>query len=175
MHLLTHIGSFALDNRNNTIPSHEHFRDSLVTNLNPFITGLLIIIFLAILSVSSLPPLQSICRFIGFHVIHLIGMAFIYFLLVIHGVNHYNPSFWKWLLPALLIFVFERIYQFFVVNKYRVTVHTAAKYDELSRVGKVEVVKPKYFHFNPGQYVLLKIPQIGELLTNICVYARFML
>lgn len=162
VHLVTHLGSFALDGLNGTIPAYENFGVNLVTNLNPTITGLLVIAFLVIMMVSSIPPLQSLCQFIGFHVIHWMGMGFIYLLLIVHGTHHFNPSFWKWLLPAVVIFAFERIYRFFVVKKYRVTVTCAAHYDELSRVGKVEVIKPKYFHFTPGQYVLLKIPWIGE-------------
>lgn len=163
VHLITHFCSFALDRTSETVnlSNHEVFKSNIIMNLNPTITGFLVIAFLSFMLVTSISPIQKLCKFIGFHVIHWSAMIFIYLLLIIHGPNHYNPSFWKWLIPAAVIFIFERFYQFVVVKRYSVKVVTATPYDELTRVGKLEVVKPRNFHFTPGQYVLVNIPEIG--------------
>ena len=84
-----------------------------------------------------------------------------YLFLVLHGVNYYNPSFWKWLLPAAIVFTLERVYRLAVVRREKVLLKCAGAYDDVSRVAIVEMNKPKGFQFEPGQHVMLNLPWIG--------------
>ena len=162
VHVVTHFCSFTFDGKDENTTLAENFRSNIMSNLMPLITGALCIIILLVLSITSIKPLRSLCLFIGFYSIHWIGFTVFYILLIIHGIHYYNPSFWKWLLPVLVIYVFERIYNRWVVDRYTVKLLHAAPYDELSRTTKVEITKPKRYKFIPGQYLLLNIPRIGN-------------
>lgn len=129
VHLLTHFVSFAVDDRNTTegVSTTDHFRDSLETNIFPTVTGFIILLVFAIMGLSSIKPIRKLCRFIPFYVIHWVGAALFYLLLILHGVNYYNPSFWKWFVPAAFILVLERLYRYFLVPKHGVVVKSAGQ------------------------------------------------
>lgn len=156
VHLLTHFCSFGLD------AVYASFRDGIDSNLFPAITGFSVLGIVAVMSVSSIKFLRAQFRFIPFKVLHWSGSALFYLLLLIHGVNYWNPSFWKWLLPALVIFALERIYRHGVVRKRKVSIKAAGRYDSVSRTAIVELEKPSNFDYEPGQYILLNLPKIGE-------------
>lgn len=84
-----------------------------------------------------------------------------YLLLILHGINYYNPSFWKWFLPAAIIFTLERVYRVAVMRREKVLLKCAGAYDDVSRVAIVEMNKPKGFRFEPGQHMILNLPWIG--------------
>ena len=157
MHLLTHLSSFGIDKS-----LHDSFKEGVKENIVPLVTGLVVLIIFVIMGVSSIKPLRSTLRFIPFNVTHWIGAAVFYLLLLIHGVNYWNPSFWKWLLPAVIIFGLERVYRHVVMKKQKVIVKCAGKYDCVSRTAIVELDKPKLFDYEPGQYILLNFPKIGK-------------
>ena len=164
VHLVTHFVSFAVDDRNATlgVSGHEHFRRNISANISPTITGFIVITVFTIMGVSSIRAIRKQLRFIPFFVIHWIGTALFYTLLVIHGVNHYNPSFWKWLLPIAVLVMAERVYRIFGSGRREVTLVSVSKYDAASRTGVVELEKPKGFRFEAGQYLLLNLPSVGE-------------
>lgn len=108
------------------------------------------------------------CKFIAFYVIHWVALIFFYLLLIVHGVNYCNPSFWKWLLPVAVLLIAEKLYARFIAKKYTVTVTMAAPYDESCRVSAIKVDKPTHFCFTPGQYVRVNIPDIGDYTDFFC-------
>ena len=153
VHLITHVVSFA---------SNMPFVDGIKINLMPTITGLIILIIFAAIGMSSIKPLRSLLRFIPFHLIHWIGGGLFYALLLVHGINYWNPSFWKWLLPTLIIFAVERIHRHIIIKKKKINVVSAGRYDSVSRTAIVELDKPRHMDCEPGQYILLNLPRIGE-------------
>lgn len=165
LHILTHFCSLAFDEESNSTIAADHFADNLTYSINPVVTGLLICLVLIITVISSLPAVQKLCRFIGFYCIHYTALVMFYLLLLIHGKNHFNPAFWKWLLPVLLIFCLEKLYTILVIKKHTININKVFAYDETSRTLSVVIEKPKHFRFVPGQFVLLNIPQIGK---NYC-------
>lgn len=173
VHIATHLCSF--DNIDENGTSHDNFEENIKTHLMPLITGISAIFIIIILIVSSIKQLRSLCQFIGFYSLHWIGIALFYILLVLHGKNYYNPSFWKWLLPVLFVYLLERLYHYCVVTKYSVVLQRAAPYDEMSRTTKIEVKKPKHYKFIPGQYLLINIPQIGKFLYLLCIEVSIIL
>ena len=93
-----------------------------------------------------------------------------YLLLILHGIHYYNPAFWKWFLPAAIIFALERVYRHVVVRRHKVLLKCAGAYDDVSRVAIVEMEKPKGFRYEPGQHVMLNLPWIGKIYVYIHTY-----
>lgn len=156
VHLITHLTSFAMDF------SNKSFARGIMHNIVPTVTGLIILITFIIMGVSSMKPLRSLLRFIPFRLIHWIGGVIFYVLLLLHGINYWNPSFWKWLLPALTIFGVERIYRHVIIKRRKVDVISAGRYDTVSRTAIVELDRPKNLDFEPGQFIHLNLPRIGR-------------
>lgn len=156
IHLLTNFCSFGLDS------TYTNFRSGIRTNLFPTITGLLVLIIFTVMGVSSIKPLRSLLRFIPFKFIHWVGAGLFYILLLVHGAHYWNPSFWKWLLPALIVFTLERIYRHGVIKRLVVNIKSAGRYDSVSRTAIIELDTPKHFQYEPGQYILLNVPRIGK-------------
>jgi len=158
VHLLTHFTSFALDDRNASTSTLSHFTASIQTNLFPTITGIIVLVAIVTMAVSSITHLRKLFRFIPFYIIHWAGVVLVYLLLILHGINYYNPSFWKWFLPAAIIFTLERVYRVAVMRREKVLLKCAGAYDDVSRVAIVEMNKPKGFRFEPGQHMILNLP-----------------
>ena len=157
IHLLTHFCSFGLDSA-----LYASFREGISTNLFPAITGFIVLAVFGVMGVSSVKPIRSMLRFIPFRVVHWAGAGLFYLLLLVHGVKYWNPAFWKWLLPVLVLFVLERLYRHVVVKRSKVGIKSAGRYDSVSRTAMVELDKPQHFEFEPGQYILLNLEKIGE-------------
>ncbi len=51
--------------------------------------------------------------------------------------------------------------------QYYVTLPHPGPYDDVSRVGVVELEKPKGFQYEAGQYMVINLPWIGELLHTL--------
>lgn len=159
VHLITHFCSFTLD------AVYDSFGDGIDTNVFLLITGFSVLAVFVIMSVSSIKFLRVQFRFIPFKILHWTGSGLFYLLLLVHGVSYWNPSFWKWLLPTLIIFTLERIYRHGVVKRRKVNIKSAGRYDSVSRTAIVELEKPRNFDYEPGQYILLNLPNIGELIV----------
>jgi DMSO/TMAO reductase YedYZ heme-binding membrane subunit len=157
VHIITHLVSFGLDT---TI--YDSFRSGIDNNTFPAITGFLALAVLFVMTISSVKFLRAQFRFVPFKILHWTGTSLFYLLILVHGVSYWNPSFWKWFLPALVIFTVERLYRHVVVKKRKVDIKSAGRYDSISRTAVVELQKPRNFEYEPGQYVLLNVPNIGE-------------
>ena len=166
LHVLGHFCSFAFDastDYNETMSDRGHyFSANLEASISPLISGLLMCLVIVITTCFSLPCLRKLCKFCGFYATHWIAAVLFYLLLIIHGNKHFNVSFWKWLLPVLILFVLDRVYLLFVLKNKAVEITKAFAYDDYSRTTYIEVKKPKRFKFVPGQCVHVNIPQIGE-------------
>ncbi len=129
VHILTHFTSMAIDSRHGDNQSSlSTFESEFNDHLCPTITGIIILVVFLALSLSSLRPLRRLFRFIPFHVIHWVGAGLFYIMLLFHGDDYFNPSFWKWLLPAAFIVVLERIHRHLLVYHYKLRVKSAGNY-----------------------------------------------
>ena len=170
VHMMAHFASFALEDRNasSNVTAEDHFRENIKRNIIPTVTGIVAVIIFAVMGlVQSIDVIRKQLRFIPFHLTHWIGGGLFYILLLLHGVNGYNPSFWKWFIPAIVILALERIYRFTAVNRRKVAVKCAGRYDDQSRTALVELEVPKGFKYEPGQYILLNLPWIGQYSNNV--------
>ena len=164
VHVTAHFVSFAMEDRNSSSneSTHEHFKENIKTHIVPTITGILAVLIFAVMGLTSISVVRKQLRFIPFHVTHFVGAVVFYVLLLLHGVNVYNPSFWKWLVPAIIIIILERFYRHVAIKRHRVAVKCAGRYDDQSRTALVELDVPKGFKYEPGQYILLNLPWIGK-------------
>ena len=175
LHVATHLASYALDNivddGNSSSSPHtfsdspvDHIRESLslTRHLYPSITGGLLLLLLAVFPLSSVGKFRRISRFIPFFLTHWTATALFYGLLLTHGNSFVNPSFWKWLLPAVIIALVELAYRYSVATWFGVRLAGARQYGDSSRVCMVELDRPRGFQFLPGQYILLNVPWIGR-------------
>ncbi len=60
------------------------------------------------------------------------------------------------------MFSVERLYRHVIVRRVKVGVKCAGRYDSVSRTAIVELEKPMYLDYEPGQYIMLNLPKIGE-------------
>jgi predicted ferric reductase len=91
-----------------------------------------------------------------FYLTHLLYIVF-YILLILHARN-----FWYWLIGPAFIFVLEKIcylYKRYSTGNGKTLLHSAII--EQGNVVKLIIYRPSGFHFMPGDYVLLNIPQIA--------------
>ena len=168
-HVVTHFCSFAFDNSDNNSnqTTSDHFVNNLESSANPVATGIIMSLALIVTMVFSLSVLRKLCNFIGFYTVHWVMTVLFYTVLIIHSNNHFNQSFWKWLLPTLIIIILDRIYLLVVLGHQTVDINKVFPYDETSRTVFIEINKPKRFRFIPGQFIQLNIPQIGKFLITL--------
>ena len=157
IHVVTHLLVLHIE----PTDANATFTGNLESSLDTFVTGLLVACLLVLMAITSFSCLRKFCRFVSFYMLHYGGMFLVYILLLIHGKGCWNPSFWKWLLPFIVVLVAERLYVRFVVPRYSVGLYKAARYDDCTRTTALEFERPKHFHFVPGQYVLINMPEIG--------------
>ncbi len=164
VHTLLHFVSFAvpISIGNETRTTVEVFRDNLVEHIGPTVTGLLSLMVLLVMAFASLGPIRRAIRFVPFYVVHWVCMCTFYLLLLVHGRKIFNYSYWPWLLPAIFLVLFERLYRYLVITRYSVKVERAGRYDDQSRTAIIELERPPLFKFEPGQHILLNLPWIGE-------------
>lgn len=170
VHVALHLTSFAVTKSNATasLSVQDQFTTNLKINLFPFITGLIALIVFATMGLTSVKPLRRLFQFIPFFITHWLLFGLFYILMFIHGITYINPSFWKWLLPLLTIAIVERVYRYMSITRYTVKVKCAGRYDDQSRTGIIELEKPKWFKFEPGQFILLNLPWIGNCTCVFC-------
>ena len=89
-----------------------------------------------------------------FYWTHLLYIPF-WVLLILHG-----PNFWYWFIGPGVLFLIEGTGRFRlrVTGKGRTFISSALLLP--SRVTHLVIRKPDNFHFNPGDYVYVKIPAI---------------
>ena len=137
-------------------------KSSLTQHQHTIITGFLLLLLLGVLALSSVRRLRRCFQFVPFFLTHWTATLLFYLLLLTHGEGYFNSSFWKWLLPAAVLVTLEQIYRYSVITWFNVKLLTAASYSSGSSVAVVEMERPRGFRFQPGQYILLNIPWIGE-------------
>jgi predicted ferric reductase len=118
--------------------------------------GIFLSIILGVMVICSLKFVRRGGHFEVFYLTHLLYIVF-YILLILHARN-----FWHWLIGPAFIFVLEKIcylYKCYSTGKGKTLLHSAII--EQGKVVKLIIYRPSGFHFMPGDYVLLNIPQIA--------------
>jgi len=172
IHIVTHFTTFAIQADNATVNSAaiDLFRVNIRTNIMPTVTGIIILALFGVIGLTIITPIRKAARFIPFYILHWVLLIAFYALLIVHGVHYFNYSFWKWLLPLVVIVVCERVYRYAAIRRHSVKVKSAGRYDDQSRTAIIELEKPARFKFEPGQFIMLNLPWIGEWTINTIIY-----
>lgn len=105
---------------------------------------------------TSLPITRRTGNFEIFYYCHSLYVLF-YILLIVHA-----PMFWYWLLIPGSLFVIEAINR--VRNSFGSHGRTYIEKGVLlpSRVVHLVIKRPRHFHFSPGDWVFIQIPQVAK-------------
>lgn len=130
-----------------------------------FVTGILLDVFLFALFALSHPRIRA-SKAISwgyelFYSSHT-SLAFVIFvLLIIHGTFRGRPKTWEFLIGPAMLFVADLIHRK-VFNRQRpvnVRVKSLRRVDTGDKIVRLELEKP--FHFLPGQYALIRVPEVS--------------
>jgi len=167
VHVVLHLHSYATGKENNnfTSDSSEKLRRRVEDNQNLVITGGLAILFLLIMSITSIKSLRVLLNFVVFYTIHLILSVLVYLLVFIHGTNYVSSYFWKWLIPIVFLWSFELLHRKFSCKLHIVEILESRTTGDFT---VYKVVKPRLFKFTPGQYLSVNLPTISKLSWNHC-------
>ncbi|KAI9564083.1 hypothetical protein GHT06_007821 [Daphnia sinensis] len=121
------------------------------------ITGWLLCLVLAIMGVCSLPSVRKGGYFEVFYWSHLLYIPF-WILVLLHG-----PRFWYWFIVPGSIFIILKV-RSGIYRHSNEKGHTTISSAVLLPSGVTHLVlkKPPGFHFNPGDYLYLKVPAITK-------------
>lgn len=121
------------------------------------ITGFTLLSVMAIIVLVTRPFVKN-RNFRIFHVVH-VGGAFIFFvLLVFHGSFNEVPETYKWITPAVIIYVVDR-----VIRRYKASsVALNLTADNAALHGDILVLRvPRPFKFHAGQFAEIQVPTIN--------------
>lgn len=113
------------------------------------VTGIaLLLVFTAIFLVSR--PAMRKYKFRLFYFVHIFGAALFYILLIAHGMMDGKPETYKYLIPALIIYIADRIIRNSIKSTHNVSLTSDNTYFIDDNILQILIIKP--FNFRPGQY-----------------------
>ncbi|XP_053652092.1 NADPH oxidase 5 isoform X1 [Cherax quadricarinatus] len=119
-------------------------------------TGVALMVILTIMVICSLPFVRKSGYFEVFYWTHLLYVAF-WVLTLLHG-----PNFWKWFVAPGIIFVIERIHRTIRMRISSGKAYISSGVLLPSKVIHLVIKRPPQFHFHPGDYVFISIPEIAK-------------
>lgn len=119
-------------------------------------TGVALIIILTVMVICSLPFVRKSGYFEVFYWTHLLYIAF-WTLTIFHG-----PNFWKWFVAPGVIFLVERFHRTIRMRTGRGKTYISSGVLLPSKVIHLVIKRPIQFHFHPGDYVFINIPEIAK-------------
>jgi len=118
------------------------------------LTGVLLLVLLVVMVLLSLPCVRRSGYFQLFYWSHKLYWPY-YILTVVHATH-----FWKWLVLPALIFVTEMLLRFY--RSHRGDTYIRAVDFLASGVTQLKISRPANFHFRPGDYVFLQVPDLAK-------------
>ncbi|CAN8072806.1 unnamed protein product [Agarophyton chilense] len=127
-------------------------------NMSVVTGGLLSAVFLAMF-ILAIPAFRR-RHFIAFYRVHLVGATLFYGLLIIHGMYRRRPETYKYIIPSLLIYAFDRYLRHSRASLTTVSLSSTNSLFNGSSILELRVPKP--FAYQAGQYVELQVPSINR-------------
>lgn len=121
------------------------------------LTGVLLIVILAIMVVCAQPFIRRTSSFEVFYKTHMLWLPW-YICLFLHA-----PNCWKWLSVPVALYLVDRARLLIRINTGEC--RTSIQKMEVLPCGttRLEIVKPRNFSFTAGEYVFIKIPALSKL------------
>ena len=116
-------------------------------------TGIFLFVIIFIMFSCSLPCVRRRGHFEIFYFSHYLYVLY-YLLLILHA-----PQFWKYFLPVGLIWLGETVLRLVHSSLGRGKTFVIRGERLPSRVTHLVINRPSNFHFNPGDWVFIKIPR----------------
>ena len=122
--------------------------------------GCLLTLVFAVMFVTALPWFRhKKSQWRIFYVIHLVGAFLFFVLLLLHGMKRNKPETWMWVLPALIVYAFDRGFRHFSTKTTSLFLDSA---NSKMKPGKVlELRIPKPFNYKAGQFAEISVPDLG--------------
>ncbi|XP_076029976.1 NADPH oxidase 5-like [Oratosquilla oratoria] len=119
-------------------------------------TGVVLLVILIVMVVCSQPFVRKSGYFEVFYFTHLLYVVFLV-LTILHG-----PRFWIWFIGPGILFLIERVWLSITMRAGRGKTYISSGVLLPSRVIHLVVKRPPQFHFHPGDYIFVKIPNIAQ-------------
>lgn len=123
------------------------------------ITGFVLLAIFAAMVVFALPFMRK-THFRLFYIIHLVGAALFFVVLIFHGMYEAKPETYKWVTAPLIIYILDRIVRVFRSSEH--CVELSATNSSFKDENVLQLSIPKPFNFRPGQYAEIKVPAINQ-------------
>lgn len=95
-----------------------------------------------------------------FYVIHMIAATLFFSLLIIHGMYRKVPETYKWIIPALIVYIIDRLIRIFTTS--RVKLQLSGAHSTIKTGNILELRVPKSFEYRAGQYAEIQVPSISR-------------
>ncbi|XP_076282347.1 NADPH oxidase isoform X2 [Lasioglossum baleicum] len=119
-------------------------------------TGIILIIILSVITLSSMPFVRRRGRFEIFYWSHLLYIPF-WILTILHG-----PNFWKWFIGPGTLYLIERIHRIAWSRSELGKTYISSGLLLPSKVTHLVIKRPLLFDFRPGDYVFVNVPAIAR-------------
>lgn len=117
------------------------------------LSGFLLLLVFAVMWVTAQAPIRKGGKFALFYIAHM-GYFLWFALALIHG-----PVFWQWVLLPVVGFAIELIIRKRNTKEPAYVVNASLL---PSKVLGLEIARPKSFHYQPGDYVFVKCPNLSK-------------
>nr|XP_033330474.1 NADPH oxidase 5 [Megalopta genalis] len=119
-------------------------------------TGIILVVILAIMTLSSMPFVRRGGCFEIFYWSHLLYIPF-WILTILHG-----PNFWKWFIGPGTLYLIERIHRIAWSRSELGKTYISSGLLLPSKVTHLVIKRPLHFDFRPGDYVFVNVPAIAR-------------
>lgn len=150
LHSVAHIVTFALK---------HPWSSGMNGATSLFISGVLLAIALLYIRASSCQRVRS-TNYELFQRSHMASFILIYVLLPLHGFHHKQASTWKWIIGPVLVYSADYLLRMFRERRSYLLLNKHAGVFQGNSILKLRL--PRVFHFQPGQYAELKVPEISR-------------
>lgn len=123
------------------------------------ITGAILTVIFLLMIIFARPTVRK-KHFRWFYRVHIIGAALFYPLLIIHGMYRTRPETYKYIIPAIVIYIADRLLRRAHVST--TTLQLSATNSFFKDDNVLELRVPKPFRYCAGQYAELQVPSINR-------------
>lgn len=123
------------------------------------ITGAILTVIFILMIIFSRPTMRK-NHFRWFYRVHIIGALLFYPLLIIHGMYRTRPETYKYIIPAIVIYIADRLLRRAHASTTTLQLSAADSFFKDDNVLELRVPKP--FRYCAGQYAELQVPSINR-------------
>ena len=124
-----------------------------------FVTGWVLLVIFATMLFFARPSVRK-NNFPLFYRVHLIGGTLFFLILIFHGMYNMRPETYKYITPALIIYLIDRLVRRF--KSKTASLQLSASNSVFKDKSVLELRIPKPFNYRSGQYAEIRVPEINR-------------